>query len=102
MKFNLGKIIQDFDFYMGLMLLKSPKFFSYTVFDKILEKRFSKNQSLFIRNFLNQGFSKIDCNLSENVNEINLGMLNIESVIILIDKTNTYVLKIRNLCLLEP
>ena len=71
MKLNIGKIIQDFDFYMGLMLLKSPKFFSYRVFDKILEKRFSKNQSLFIRNFLNQGFSKIDCNLSENVNEIN-------------------------------
>ena len=71
MKLNLGKIVQDLDYYIGLKLLKSPKFFSYTTFDKILEKKFSKNQSIFIKNFLNQGFSKIDCNFSENVDEIN-------------------------------
>jgi len=70
MKLNIGKIIQDFDFYMGLNILKRPKFFSYITFDKILEKRFTKKESLFIKNFLDKGFSKINCDLSENINDI--------------------------------
>jgi hypothetical protein len=46
MKLTVGKIIQNLDYYMGLYFLKSPKFFSYTVFDKILEKKFSKKKKI--------------------------------------------------------
>lgn len=90
MKLTLGKIIQNLDYYTGLYFLKSPKFFSYTVFDKILEKKFSKKKkSTVVHNFLEKGFSKIDCDLTEDVKNI-ISSLSLHPDYKLFDKNNYF------------
>jgi hypothetical protein len=90
MKLNLGKTIQNLDYYMGLYFLKNPKFFSYTVFDKILEKKFSKEKkSTVVQNFLEKGFSKIDCDLTEDVKNI-ISQLSLHPDYRFFDKNNYF------------
>jgi hypothetical protein len=91
MNINIGKIIQYFDYYMGLFFLKSPKFFSYTLFDKVLEKNFSKNKSHFIKSFLQNGFYKINSNLSKNVNDI-VSLLSLQPDYKLFNKSNYFII----------
>lgn len=92
MKFTIGKTIQNLDYYLGLLFLKSPKFFSYTVFDKILEKKFSKiKKSAVVNFFLKKGFSRIDCNLSKDVNDI-ISLLSLNPDYRFFDKNNYFLI----------
>jgi hypothetical protein len=61
MSLKLGILIQKFDYFLGLKFFKIPKFFSYNLFDKFLEKLISKQllSNDFLKKFHENGIVKI-------------------------------------------
>jgi hypothetical protein len=62
MNLNLGLFIQKLDYLLGLKISKIPKFFSYNLFDKFIEKSSQKkiSNNSFLKKFHEIGIVKIN------------------------------------------
>ena len=85
MSINIGKFIQNFDYYLGRKILSSPKFLSYSLFDNYVFNRISTEllKDSFLKSFNKDGFVTISLKdkttISDIISEIQIQNQNLDS-----------------------